>query len=40
MSTHSPEKEDEENLEGEEDDQETRGQGNLVDRVAHKTKRD
>ena len=40
VSTHSPEKEDEENLEEEEDDQETRGQGNLVDRVAHKTKRD
>lgn len=40
VATHSPEKEDEENLEEEEDDQETRGQGNLVDRVAHPTKRD
>lgn len=40
VSTHSPEKEDEENLEEEEDNQETRGQGNLVDRVAHPTKRD
>ena len=40
VSTLSPEKEDEENIEEEEDDQETRRQGNLVDRVAHPTKRD
>lgn len=40
VSTLSPEMEDEENIEEEEDDQETRGQGNLVDRVAHPTKRD
>ena len=40
VSTISPEKEDEENLEEEEDDQGIRGKGNLVTRFAHPRKED